>query len=447
MTCATSSEFMSYIRDRHPHDTRYHQAVAHVIDDIWSTYSETDAHRDNRILERLTEPDRVISFRVTWEDDEGKVHVNRGFRVQQNNAIGPYKGGIRFHPSVNEDLLKFLAFEQTFKNALTGLPMGGGKGGADFNPKGRSDREIMRFCYSFMTELQRHIGPDTDIPAGDINVGAREIGFLFGAYRKLRNEYESAMTGKALSYGGSPLRTEATGFGLVQFVAEIAKAEEREIEGQRIAISGAGNVATHAAECATVQGAKVISLSDSGGLLVREDGFSVETIEAVRKFKRETGRGLDEFSDTHNLTYEEGKKPWHLDCHIALPCATQNEVDKTDADALVDGPCWLIGEGANMPLQDEAMETVKNSGITLAPAKAANAGGVAVSGLEIMQNQMRKSRTRQEISDELSRIMGAIHDTCREHGSDGTGKVDYVRGANIAGYLRVADAMVAQGLG
>ena len=450
MTHGSADEFLQSFRERHPDESNYHHAVSDVVHDVWTTYADNQTHRSQRILDRLTEPDRMVSFRVTWEDDDGAVHVNRGYRVQANNAIGPYKGGIRFSPDVSPDVLKFLAFEQTFKNALTGLPMGGGKGGADFNPDGRSDREIMRFCQAFMTELQRHIGPDTDVPAGDINVGAREIGYLFGAYRRIRNEYEGVLTGKGLSFGGSPLRTEATGFGLIHFIKAVAESRDRGLDGQRIAVSGAGNVATHAAECAAEQGATVVSLSDSGGVLICTSGLSADAIRDARAFKSSGGR-LADFADEQGYDFEADAKPWALDCEIALPCATQNELDENDARKLVDGSCWLIGEGANMPLTSNASAAIRESDIAVAPAKAANAGGVAVSGLEIVQNQMREPRTRDEISDALSRIMKDIHDTCAEHGRNSDGgprgkSIDYARGANIAGYLRVSEAMIAQGL-
>lgn len=446
MTVTSADDFLKHVERRHPHDPDYYHAVADVVSDVWDIYSAQDEHRKNRVLDRLTEPDRVISFRVTWEDDEGCVHVNRGYRVQQNNAIGPYKGGIRFHRELTLGTLKFLAFEQTFKNALTGLPMGGGKGGADFDPAGKSDREIMRFCQAFMTELCRHIGPDTDVPAGDINVGPREIGYMFGTYRKLRNEYDGVLTGKGLSFGGSPLRKEATGFGLIHFIRAIANKNDRKLEGQRVAVSGAGNVATHAAECAVEQGAKVISLSDSGGALICTTGFEIDTIRAARDFKGYGGR-LTDFANEHGYDFEADGTPWSLACDIALPCATQNELDESAARALRDGDCWLIGEGANMPLTPEANSVLTEGEIIVAPAKAANAGGVAVSGLEIMQNQMRKPKIREEVSDELSRIMAEIHETCVEHGEDESGRIDYGRGANIASYLRVSEALIAQGLG
>ncbi|MEM1306701.1 MAG: NADP-specific glutamate dehydrogenase [Pseudomonadota bacterium] len=445
MTVATSDEFCAYVAERHPGDTDFHHAVRDVVADVWDDYAHTDGHREARILERLIEPDRLVSFRVTWEDDDGAVHVNRGTRVQHNDALGPYKGGIRFHPTVTADTLKFLAFEQTFKNALTDLPMGGGKGGADFDPKWRSDREIMRFCQAFMGELHRYIGPDTDIPAGDINVGEREIGYLFGAYRKIKNAYEGALTGKGLSFGGSPLRTEATGFGLMHFVRAIAKAQGRSIEGERVAISGAGNVATHAAECAIVHGAKVVTLSDSGGTLCCDSGLTHDTVANIRAHKSDGGR-LSDFAERNGFDFEGDAKPWAIACAIALPCATQNELDEADARALADGHCWLIGEGANMPLTAEARSVVDESDIVLAPAKAANAGGVAISGLEIMQNQMRKALTRNEVSDELARIMTRIHDTCTEFGGGDGKRVDYPRGANRAAYHRVARAMLAQGV-
>ncbi|MBU2532152.1 MAG: NADP-specific glutamate dehydrogenase [Alphaproteobacteria bacterium] len=437
---------MEYLRRRTPPEPEFHQAVTQVLDHVISTANETDTLREHAIIERLTEPDRMIAFRVTWEDDNGDVQVNRGYRIQFNSAIGPYKGGLRFHPSVNPSVLKFLAFEQTFKNALTGLPMGGGKGGADFDPKGRSDREIMRFCAAFMVELHRHIGPDTDVPAGDINVGPREIGYLFGSYRRITNEFEGALTGKGLTYGGSELRVEATGFGLLHFVCHMLGRANDALDGKTVAVSGAGNVATHAAEKAIEMGAKVITLSDSKGFIHDPDGVDKDKIDWVRRLKSRPGASLAAYADEFGAEWLEDGKPWCVPCDVALPCATQNELGLSDARQLLDNGCRLIAEGANMPLTKKALELVHDSRILLGPGKAANAGGVAVSGLEITQNQMRASRTRGDISSELHDIMKAIHDKCAEAGDGKDGYIDYSRGADIAAFRKLAKAMLAQGI-
>lgn len=441
----TLENLMTRVRDRAAGEDEFHQAVEEVFADVVDAANRDPRLQIDGVLERLLEPDRVISFRVTWEADNGDVEVNRGYRVQYCSAIGPYKGGLRFHPTVNSSILKFLAFEQTFKNALTGLPMGGGKGGSDFNPNGRSDREVNRFCTAFMTELHRHIGPDVDVPAGDINVGSREIGYLFGAYRRITNEFEGALTGKGTAYGGSELRTEATGFGLLHFVCHMLEAANDCVEGKTIAISGAGNVATHAAEKAVEMGGKVVTLSDSNGFVYDKDGFDIEKLRWVRKHKSKPGASLEDYTSEFGGDWFAGQKPWRVTCEIALPCATQNEIDEGDVDALIDNGCKLVAEGANMPLTAGAIKKVRSAKIHFAPAKAANAGGVAVSGLEISQNRTASSRTREQISEELHSIMKRIHDQCAEAGDAGD-FIDYAKGANIAAFRKVAAAMLAQGL-
>jgi glutamate dehydrogenase (NADP+) len=381
-----------------------------------------------------------------WEDDQQNVHVNRGYRVQFNSAIGPYKGGLRFHPSVNQSILKFLGFEQTFKNALTGLPMGGGKGGADFDPTGCSDAEIMRFCQSFMLELHRHIQPDIDVPAGDINVGAREIGYLFGAYKRITNEFEGVLTGKGLSFGGSEMRTEATGFGVIYFLHEILKQAGASIEDQTVVISGAGNVATFAAQKAVDLGARVVTLSDSNGFIHDKEGITSEKIQWVRAHKEKPGSSLVAYADEFDAKWHEGKSPWQVECDVALPCATQNELDEDAARTLAGNNCKFVAEGANMPTTAGAKKVFKDAGVLRGPAKAANAGGVAVSGLEISQNRTGRSHSRAEIQEDLCEIMKSIHEACLEHG-EGEDGIDYARGANIAAFKKVADAMMAQGIG
>lgn len=438
--------FLADLKERTPGEDEFHQAVSEVFCDIIPIVNESERYRSEAVLERLSEPERTISFRVVWEDDNGGIHVNRGYRVQFNGAIGPYKGGLRFHPNVGISVLKFLAFEQTFKNALTGLPMGGGKGGADFDPKGRSDREIMRFCSAFMSELYRHIGPDIDVPAGDINVGTREIGYLFGAYRRLTNEFEGALTGKEMSYGGSQLRTEATGFGLMHFVCHMLDAANDGVEKKTVVVSGSGNVASHAAEKAIEMGARVLTLSDSQGFVLDEDGFDLEKINWVREHKARTGESLAACAEKFGVGWHKGKQPWGVACDIALPCATQNEVSGDAAKTLLDNGCRLIAEGANMPLTEAAVQLVRDRRILYGPAKAANAGGVAVSGLEISQNRIGRSWSKGEIGDRLHEIMKSIHDRCAEHGKAEGGHIDYARGANVAAFQKVASAMSAQGI-
>lgn len=436
---------MSDLKDRTPHEDAFHQAVSEVVPDLLPLINDNEDYRTAGLLHRLTEPDRVISFRVEWRDDDNIVQVNRGHRVQFNSAIGPYKGGLRFHPTVDLSMLKFLGFEQTFKNALTGLPMGGGKGGADFDPSGRSDAEIMRFCQSFMLELYRHIGPDVDVPAGDINVGAREIGWLFGAYKRIRNQFEGVLTGKGLSYGGSAMRTEATGYGVVQFLGHVLDHKDDSIEDKTIVISGAGNVATYAAELAVERGGKVVTLSDSGGYIHDEEGLTQEKIDWVRDHKAKSGTSLEAYADEFDATWHSDEAPWGVTCEIALPCATQNELDADGVKALIDNGCIALIEGANMPTTSEGKKVVADSDLLFAPGKAANAGGVAVSGLEISQNKMRRDLSRDELADELQTIMKDIHDKCADAGTDGD-KVDYAKGANVAGFKKVADAMMAQGV-
>ena len=436
----------AYLEALAPHQPEFHQAVREVMEDVKPIIDNNAEYKDANIFERLVTPERVIQFRVVWQNDDGAVEVNRAWRVQFNGAIGPYKGGLRFHPSVNPSVLKFLGFEQTFKNALTGLPMGGGKGGSDFNPKGRSESEIMRFCAAFMQSLHRYIGPDLDVPAGDINVGAREIGWLFGAYRRITGRYQGTLTGKGLSYGGSQLRTEATGFGVIYFLRNMLAARDDGLEGKTLIISGSGNVATHTAQKAIALGAKVISLSDSSGFIYDEDGLTPEKINWVREHKAKPGTSLKAYADEFGGKWTDGKAPWTLKGDIALPCATQNELDGEAAKTLVDNGISVIIEGANMPTTADAKAVFRKAEILFAPGKAANAGGVGVSGLEISQNRQRQFEDRDVIDEKLQSIMQHIHDECEDNGTRG-GKIDYNKGANIAGFRKVANAMVAQGLG
>ncbi len=438
--------FMEGVKRRNPHQPEFVQAVQDVAEDIFGFIEDKEAYHSEQILRRISEPDRVVSFRVTWEDDNGQIRVNRGYRVQNNNAIGPYKGGIRFHPSVNESVLKFLAFEQTFKNALTGLPMGGGKGGANFNPKGKSEREIMRFCQSFMTELYRHIGADVDVPAGDIGVGGREIGYMFGQYKRITNQFTGVLTGKGLEYGGSMIRPEATGYGAVYFLDNMLKHQGRDLEGLRAVISGSGNVATHAAEKLIHLGAKPVTLSDSGGFIHDPDGLTLEKVQWVKAHKtHRRGRISEYVTEFKGSTFHEGQTPWSVPCDVALPCATQNELRGPDAKALVANGCVGISEGANMPSDLEAAHYFRAAKSLFAPGKAANAGGVAVSGLEMSQNSARRSWKEEELQSMLRDIMDGIHERCLAYG-ERNGHVDYVRGANIAGFKKVADAMLAFGV-
>jgi glutamate dehydrogenase (NADP+) len=407
--------------------------------------TENPHYEEAKILERIAEPERVVMFRVPWMNDKGEVQVNRGFRIEMNSAIGPYKGGLRFHPTVNLGILKFLAFEQVFKNALTTLPMGGGKGGSDFDPKGKSDNEVMHFCQSFMTELQRHIGPDTDVPAGDIGVGGREIGFLFGQYRRIRNEFTGVLTGKGLTWGGSLIRPEATGYGCVYFVEEMLKTKGDSIRGKVCTVSGSGNVAQYTVEKVNQLGGKCVTLSDSNGYVHDPDGVNAEKLAFVMDLKNVRRGRISEYADKYKCRYVEGKRPWEVKCDVAFPSATQNEIDGNDAKMLVQNGCKAVGEGANMPTTPEGIEVFLNSKILYGPGKAANAGGVATSGLEMSQNSIRLSWTRQEVDEKLHGIMKAIHQQCVTHGKEG-GWVNYVNGANIAGFIKVADAMLEQGL-
>jgi len=440
--------FIEGVKRRNPGQTEFVQAVQEVAEDIFDFIQDKEDYHRYQILRRIAEPDRVISFRVCWEDDNGAIRVQRGWRVQNNNSIGPYKGGIRFHPSVTESVLKFLAFEQTFKNALTGLPMGGGKGGANFNPKGKSDGEVMRFCQSFMIELYRHIGADVDVPAGDIGVGAREIGYMFGQYKRITNEFTGVLTGKGLEYGGSLIRTEATGYGAVYFLQNMLRTQGQEVAGKRVVISGSGNVATHAAEKVNQLGGKVLTLSDSEGFVYDPEGISQDKVDWVKVHKtKRRGRISDYVKEFTGAEFHAGKTPWGVPCDLALPCATQNELLGADAETLIRNGCIAVSEGANMPTNLEGVHIFKKAEILYAPGKAANAGGVAVSGLEMSQNSARISWKEEELQRLLVDIMEGIHARCQEYGGrPGSKVVDYVRGANIAGFKKVADAMLAYGV-
>ena len=437
--------FLARLKKRDPDQPEFHQAVEEVLRSLWPFLEANPHYLTSGILERICEPERALVFRVSWVDDQGKVQVNRGFRIQMNSAIGPYKGGLRFHPSVNLGVLKFLAFEQTFKNSLTSLPMGGGKGGSDFDPKGKSDAEVMRFCQAFMSELYRHIGADVDVPAGDIGVGAREIGFLFGQYKRLSNQFTSVLTGKGMTYGGSLIRPEATGFGCVYFAEEMLKRRGQSVEGKRVAISGSGNVAQYAARKVMDLGGKVISLSDSEGTLYCEAGLSEAQWLALLELKNVKRGRISELASAHGLEFRAGQHPWSLACDIAVPCATQNELDAEAARTLLRNGCVCVAEGANMPTTLEAVDIFIEAGILFAPGKASNAGGVAVSGLEMSQNAMRLLWTAGEVDSKLHAIMQSIHHACVHYGED-NGQVNYVKGANIAGFVKVADAMLAQGV-
>ncbi|WP_218132911.1 NADP-specific glutamate dehydrogenase [Dyadobacter soli] len=438
--------FMARIIDRNPGENEFHQAVHEVAETIIPFVQDKPHYQNAKILERIAEPERIIIFRVPWMNDRGEVEINRGYRVQMNSAIGPYKGGLRFHPSVNLSTLKFLAFEQIFKNSLTQLPMGGGKGGADFDPKGRSDREVMAFCQSFMTELFRHISSDNDVPAGDIGVGAREIGFLFGQYKRLKNEFTGVLTGKGASYGGSLIRPEATGYGVVYFVEQMLAQRHDSIKGKRVVVSGSGNVAQYTLEKCIELGAKVVTLSDSSGYIYDEKGIDAEKFAYIMHLKNEARGRISSYADKFGCEFIPGKKPWEVPCDIALPNATQNELDGDDARLLVKNGCFCVAEGANMPCTPEAIEVFESNDVLYAPGKAANAGGVAVSGLEMSQNSLRLSWTREEVDKKLQEIMFNIHATCLRYGHTGDGRMSYMQGANIGGFVRVADAMLAQGL-
>jgi len=437
--------FMQQLKVRNPAETEFHQAAEEVVQSLAPFLEKNPKYVKAKILERVVEPERVLMFRVPWVDDKGEVQVNRGFRIEMNSAIGPYKGGLRFHPSVNLGILKFLAFEQVFKNSLTTLPMGGGKGGSDFDPKGKTDNEVMAFCQAFMSELFRHIGPDTDVPAGDIGVGGREIGFMYGMYKKLKNEFTGVLTGKKLGWGGSLIRPEATGYGCVYFCDEMLNAGGQGFAGKTVAVSGSGNVAQYACEKATQLGAKVVTLSDSNGSIYDPDGINAEKLAFVMELKNVKRGRIKEYADHFKCKYLEGQRPWDVKCDIALPCATQNELDEKDAKTLLKNGCICVGEGANMPSTPEAVEKFLAAKTMFGPGKAANAGGVATSGLEMSQNSMRLNWTREEVDQKLAGIMKAIHEQCVQYGKGGN-FVNYVNGANIAGFVKVADAMLDQGV-
>jgi len=445
MHVGTLEQFIERVRARDPQQPEFHQAVREVMESVWPFVEEHPEYADDGLLDRLVEPERVIQFRVSWVDDAGGVHVNRAWRIQHSSAIGPYKGGMRFHPSVNLSILKFLGFEQTFKNALTTLPMGGGKGGSDFDPKGRSDNEVMRFCQALMLELHRHLGPDTDVPAGDIGVGAREVGYMAGMHKKLTNDAACVFTGKGLSFGGSLIRPEATGYGLVYFVEEMLHRRHMSFEGMRVGVSGAGNVAQFAIEKAMSLGAKVVAVSDSGGTAHDPEGFTGEKLASLIEVRGHGEGRVADYARKHGLDFAAGRRPWHLPLDIALPCATQNELDREDARTLVANKVACVAEGANMPCTPEAVEIFRDAKVLFAPGKASNAGGVATSGLEMTQNAQRLAWTRPEVDAHLKAIMVAIHRACVRHG-ERAGHVDYVDGANVAGFVKVADAMIAQGV-
>ncbi|WP_232059074.1 NADP-specific glutamate dehydrogenase [Kineobactrum salinum] len=441
------ASFLAGVERRNPGEPEFLQAVQEVAMHIIPYIGDKPVYKELMILERMTEPDRIVTFRVVWEDDQGNVRVNRGFRVQQNNAIGPYKGGIRFHPSVNQSVLKFLAFEQVFKNSLTGLPLGGGKGGADFNPKGKSDREVMRFCQAFMTELSKHIGPDTDVPAGDIGVGAREVGYMFGQYKRLLNRFEGVLTGKALEFGGSRIRTEATGYGCVYMMEEMLAHHGESIEGRSCVVSGSGNVATFCAEKLIELGARVLTLSDSGGFIYDAEGITRDKLQWVMELKNKRRGRIEEYVGEFGGEFFANERPWGVPCELAFPCATQNEIEAADAEKLIANNCRGIAEGANMPATPEAIHVIQaRNSLLHAPSKAANAGGVAVSGLEMSQNSLRMQWTREEVDQHLRKIIRAIHDQCVEFGTAADGHIDYFKGANIAGFNKVASAMIAYGV-
>tara|TARA_Y100000768_G_scaffold149570_1_gene111665 strand:- start:174 stop:1487 length:1314 start_codon:yes stop_codon:yes gene_type:complete len=436
---------MEKVISRNPSQPEFHQAVEEVLESIWPFLDKNPHYMHANILDRLVEPERVLMFRVPWKDDKGNIQVNRGFRVEFNSAIGPYKGGLRFHPSVNLGILKFLGFEQVFKNSLTTLPLGGGKGGADFDPKGKSDSEVMSFCQSFMTELQRHIGPYTDVPAGDIGVGGRELGFLFGQYKRIRNEFTGVLTGKGINWGGSLIRPEATGYGAVYFAEEMFKVKGSSIKDKIVTISGSGNVAQYALEKINQLGGKVVTLSDSSGTIYDKDGIDNEKLEYVIDLKNNRRGRIKEYADQYNVEYFEGSRPWNIKCDVAIPCATQNELELQDAKNLVENGCVCVVEGANMPTSPDAVEVLLENKVLFAPGKAANAGGVAVSGLEMSQNSIFASWSREEVDDKLKNIMKSIHQQCVTHGTEND-YINYIRGANVAGFIKVADSMLDQGV-
>ncbi|MFK7782619.1 NADP-specific glutamate dehydrogenase [Psychroserpens sp.] len=439
--------FLNLVTEKNGHETEFLQAVHEVAETVIPFIEENPKYQGKMLLERMVEPERTIIFRVPWIDDQGNTQVNRGFRVEFNSAIGPYKGGLRFHPSVNLSILKFLGFEQVFKNSLTTLPMGGGKGGSDFNPKGKSDNEVMRFCQSFMTELFRHIGANTDVPAGDIGVGGREIGYMFGQYKRLQNEFTGVLTGKGMSYGGSLIRPEATGYGCVYFAQNMLKTKNDSISGKTVVISGSGNVAQFACEKATQLGGKVVTMSDSGGYIHDVDGIDADKLTFIMNLKNvKRGRISEYVNEYSSATYHAGERPWSVNCDIALPCATQNELNGDEANALINNNVIAVAEGANMPTTPEAIEAFQNAKILFSPGKASNAGGVATSGLEMSQNSLRMNWTREEVDAKLLKIMDDIHQSCVTYGTRKDGYIDYVKGANVAGFVKVADAMMAQGV-
>jgi len=437
-------EFMEYIKAKNPAEPEFHQAVEEVVESLWDFIETNPRYKEAKILERICEPERVMMFRVPWVDDRGEIQVNRGFRIEMNSAIGPYKGGLRFHPSVNLGILKFLAFEQVFKNSLTTLPMGGGKGGSDFDPKGKSDNEVMSFTQSFMAELWRHIGPNTDVPAGDIGVGGREIGYMFGMYKKLANEFTGVLTGKGIKWGGSLIRPEATGYGATYFAEEMLKTRGKGFDGVVATVSGSGNVAQYAVQKVNDLGGKVVTLSDSSGFIHDPEGIKGEKWDFVMDLKNVRRGRIKEYADKFKCEFYEGKRPWGVKCDVALPCATQNEINGDEAKELVKNGCLAVSEGANMPSDPEAVSVFLDSKILFGPGKAANAGGVATSGLEMSQNSLRLSWTREEVDSRLHKIMQDIHATCVEHGKEGD-FINYIKGANIGGFIKVADAMLDQG--
>ena len=446
MKHASVGQFLEQVAQRNPGQPEFLQAVTEVMESLWPFIEKNPRYADNGLLERLVEPERVVMFRVSWVNDHGDVQVNRGFRIQQSMAIGPYKGGLRFHPSVNLSVLKFLAFEQTFKNALTTLPMGGGKGGSDFDPKGKSPAEVMRFCQAFVMELFRHVGPDTDVPAGDIGVGGREVGYMAGMYKKLSNSAASVFTGKGIAFGGSLIRPEATGYGTVYFADEMLKTRGKSFDGLRVSLSGSGNVVQYAVEKAMQLGAKVITVSDSSGTVIDEEGFTPEKLAVLMEIKNHLYGRVNDYAARTGTRFEAGVRPWHVPVDVALPCATQNELDENDAHTLIKNGVLCVAEGANMPSTNEAARAFEAAGVLYAPGKASNAGGVATSGLEMSQNAIRLSWPREEVDARLLQIMQSIHAACLQYGKRADGSVSYIDGANIAGFVKVADAMIAQGV-
>ena len=439
-------QFMAGLRRRNPGETEFHQAVYEVASNVFGFISDKEIYHEMQILRRIAEPDRIVTFRVCWQDDQGNIRVNRGYRVQNSNAIGPYKGGLRFDSSVNQSILKFLAFEQTFKNSLTGLPLGGGKGGSDFNPKGKSDNEIMRFCQSFMTELFRHIGDDIDVPAGDIGVGAREIGYLFGQYKRLTNRFSGVLTGKGLEFGGSPIRKEATGYGVVYMMEDMLSRRGDHIEGKTCVISGSGNVSTYTAEKIIDLGGVVVTMSDSSGFVYDKDGIDADKLKYIIDLKVNRRGRISEYAEEYGVPFYAEERPWRVPGDLVFPCATQNELSPVDADVLISNGCIAVAEGANMPVEQKGVEKFVAAGILFAPSKAANAGGVAISGLEMSQNSIRRTWDVNEVHQSLREIMHNIHEQCVEYGAQAdSDHIDYVKGANIAGFIKVANAMVAYG--